>query len=180
MNLFSELGAYFKEKYFSPDLSAIKNFETYDIQRFLPYIIVGLCAGVFIAICCSYYVNHYLGRVVRALYKQRIFTEKEAKGLSDLGVNEYLIRRSLFRDTIVSKYVKSVTPLESMADAKTALFYLPEETRYTADKRFKETKHGALMIILSFFICLSACFALLLFVPEILQLADNVITMVNG
>lgn len=180
MNLFSELLAYFKEKYFSPDLSAIKNFETYDIQRFMPYIIVGLCVGVFIAICCSYYVNHYLGRVVRALYKQRIFSPKEAKSLSDLGLNEFLIRRSLFRDTIVSKYVKSTEPLKSMADTKNALFYLLEEKKYIADKRFKETKHGMLMIIASFFICLSACFALLLFVPEILQLADNVITMVNG
>ena len=179
MNLFEELYYYFKETYFSPDLSAIENFETYDMERFLPYLVVGLCAGVFIATCCSYYVNNYLGSIVHELYSRRIFTEKEAKSLDDLGLNKFLIRRSLYRDTIVSKYVKPTEPLTCMADTKKALFYLPEETRYTADKRFKKSKHGKLVLFATFFICLFACFGLLFILPDIVQFADNLINLVK-
>lgn len=180
MNFFEELYYYLKFTYFSPDLSAIKNFETYDIQRFLPYLVIGLCGGVFIAVCGSYYVSHYLGSVVRALYKSRAFTEKEAKSLDELCCNKLLIRRALFKESVISKYVKSTTPLESISDAKSALFYLPEDTKYIADKRFKASRLGKLLPVVAFFICFFACFALLLIIPEVLQFADNLITVTKG
>ncbi len=180
MNLFEELYNYFYQTYFSPDLSAIKNFETYDIERFLPFLIVGLCGGVFFAVCGSYYVSHYLGKVVRSLYSRRAFSPEAALTLDELELNQPLIRRSLFRDTVVSKYVKPIEPLNSAVDAKTARFYIVEETRFIADKRFKESKLGIKLIVITFFICLAACFGLLFIVPEIIQLADNVITMTKG
>lgn len=180
MDLFTELYNYLNETYFSPDLSAITNFETYDIQRFMPFLVTGLCMGVFIAVCASYYTHHYLGKVVRAIYRLRAFSPKEAKSLDDLGLNKPLIRRSLYRDTIVSKYVKPTEKLKSKEDVKTALFYIPEDIRYIADKRFKESKLGIKLIVITFFICLFACFGLMFIIPEVLQLADNVITMTKG
>ncbi|MBQ8837421.1 MAG: hypothetical protein IJ002_07965 [Clostridia bacterium] len=180
MNVFTEIYYNLKETYFSPDLSAITNFDTYEMQRFMPFLVIGLCAGTFLAVCASYYVSHYLGKVVRALYKLRAFSPKEAKSLDELGLNKPLIRRSLYRDTVVSKYVKPTEPLKSKEDVKTALFYIPEDDRYIADKRFKEVKLGKKLIVITFFVCLFACFGLMLILPDIIQLADNVITMTKG
>ena len=59
-----EWTAYLNEKYFSPDLTAIENYDTTDIQRFLPLMIVGVCIGTFLATCISYYHGHFLGSVV--------------------------------------------------------------------------------------------------------------------
>ena len=180
MDLFNELYYYFYTTYFSPDLTGIKNFETYDLQRFLPYLVVGLCVGTFLAICGNYYVSHYLGKVVRALYSRRIFSPEEALTLDELELNEPLIRRSLYRQSVVSKYVKPKEALNCKKDVKTARFYIVEETRLIADKRFKKSKLGIKLIIISFFLCLTACFGLLYITPEILQLADNVITITKG
>ena len=180
MTLFQELYNYFYTTYFSPDLSAIKNFDTYDTERFMPFLVVGLCIGVFLSVCCTYYVSHYLGKVVRKLYSRRVFSEKEALTLDELELNQYLIRRSLYKDTIVSKYVKATEELSSINDAKTARFYILEETRLIADKRFKESKLGIKIIFITFFICLFACFGLLYILPDVVQLADNVLTMIKG
>lgn len=178
--LFSELYNYFKETYFSPDLTAIENFETYDIQRFLPYLVVGLCAGVFIAVCITYYCHAYLGSVVRALYKADAFSEKNAKSLDEIGCNKYFIRKNLCKATVLSKYVKSDTELNGEKDAANARFYIAEQDKYIADKRFKEVKGGKLMLVITFILCLAGCFALLTAIPEILQLADNLINMTKG
>lgn len=169
-----------KEVYFSPDLTAIKNFDTYDIQRFLPYLAVGICAGVFIAVCIMYYNHEYLGRVVRKLYRAGAFSINDAKSLTDIGCNKYLIRKNLLRDTVLAKYVKPTTEIKTEKDAYEALFYIPEDDKYIADKRFKEVKGGKLTILFTFIICFFGCFALLFMIPQILQLADNLITMIKG
>ncbi|MBQ6893608.1 MAG: hypothetical protein IJN48_05320, partial [Clostridia bacterium] len=83
-------------------------------------------------------------------------------------------------DTVVSKYVKPTEKLKSTEDVNSARFYIPEDIRFIADKRFKESKLGIRLIVIAFFICLFACFGLLFIVPEIIQLADNVITMTKG
>lgn len=175
--LFTNLYNYFKETYFSPDLSAIENFDTYDIQRFMPLIVVGLCVGVFIAVCGGYYHHQYLGRVVRKLYKAQAFDEKSAKSLKDIGCDSFFIKRNLTRETVLSKYVKPVEELTDIKSASNALFYLKEEDKYIADKRFKEIKGGKLVIIFAFLLCLFGCFGLLLILPDVFQLADNVINM---
>lgn len=175
--LFEELYNYFKETYFTPDLSAIENFETYDVQRFLPYLVVGLCAGVFIASCITYYCHHYLGRVVRKLYKAEAFTQESAKSLDEIECNKFLIRKNLYKDTVLSKYVKSTTEIKNSKEAATPLYYIKEEDKYIADKRFKKVRGGKLSLILTFILCLIGCFGLLFLIPQILQLADNVINL---
>lgn len=178
-NTFSELAAYFEEKYFSPDLSGITNYDTTDVQRFLPLLIIGLCAGTFLGICMSYYHGHYLGRVVRKLYKAEAFSPENAKSLKDIGCNSFFIRRNLTRDTVLSKYVKPTTEIKNQKEAENTSFYIIEEKKYIADKRFKESRGGKLTIAVSFVICFIICFLLLYFIPDVLQLADNAINMLK-
>ena len=178
-SLWEELATYFEEKYFSPDLSQIQNYDSTDVQRFLPFLIVGLCVGTFLAICFSYYHNHYLGKVVRKLYKEEAFSKENAKTLDEIGCNKFFIRRNLAKDSVLAKYVKPADEIKNQKEAKEAKFYIVEEDKYIADKRFKESKHGKLFIVLSFILCTAACFILLYIVPDVLQLADNAYTMIT-
>lgn len=169
------MSEYLTDKYFSPDLSNITNFDTTDVQRFLPWMIVGICAGIFLAVCFSYYHGQYLGSVVRRLYKADAFSPESAKGLSEIGCNKALIRRALRRETVLSKYVKTADDIR----AKDARFYITEDQKYIADKRFKAVRGGKLSLILAFILCFAACFVLLYWVPDVLQFADNVLNMLK-
>ncbi len=173
--LWEGLKEYYTETYFSPDLSAITSFDTTDIERFLPLMIVGICMGVFVAFCISYYHGEYLGRVVRRLYKLDAFTPESAKPLDEIGCNRFMIRRALRRDTVLSKYVKT----EDDIKAKDARFYILEDQKYIADKRFKPVRGGILSLLLSFIICTVLCLFLLYIVPDVLQLADNLYNMLK-
>ncbi len=179
-NPIKEVYYYLKETYFSPDFSAIQNFDTYDVERFLPYLAVGICAGIFIAACIYYYCNDYLGRVVRRLYKAEAFSPEKAKSLNDINYNKYLIRKNLAKDTLLAKYVKATSEISKPQDCENALFYIPEDVKYIADKRFKAVKGGKLSLLITFIICFFACFALLFLIPQILQFADNLITITKG
>ncbi|MBQ4556904.1 MAG: hypothetical protein IJA60_04575 [Clostridia bacterium] len=178
-SVFSELAEYFKEKYFSPDLSGITNYDTTDVQRFLPLIIVGLCIGTFLAVCISYYNGDYIGKVVRRLYKSEAFSPEKAKTLTEIDCNSYLYRRNLTRDTVLAKYVKPTSELKGEKDAESAAFYILEDKKYIADKRFKKSRFGILTIVFAFIICIVVCFALLYIAPDVLQLADNVTNMLK-
>lgn len=171
-----EWTTYIRETYFSMDLTAIENYETYDIQRFLPLLIVGICIGVFLATCISYYHGQFLGTVVRRLYSRAAFSPETALPLSEIGCDKLLIRRALSRDTVLAKYVKPVGD----AREKGTAFYLVEEQKYIADKRFKEVRGGKWMLVASFAFCVAACFVLLYLIPDVLQLLDNAISMINA
>ncbi len=171
---FSELAAYLKENYFSPDFSGINNYDMTDVARFLPLMVVGLCVGVFVAACVYYYNSHFLGSVVRALYKAGAFDEKSAKSLSEINCNKFLIKRNLGKENLLSKYVKKVE------NGGEELYYIPENDKYIAEKRFKAVKGGFLTLFIIFVICLYGCFALLFALPQFLQLFDNAVTMIKS
>ena len=165
----AELVATLKENY-TPDLSNIANYDMTDVSRFLPLMIIGLCIGVFVASCIYYYHSQYLGSVVRALYKSGAFSEESALSLADVNCDKWLIRKALGRENLLSRYVKK-------ADKG---YYIPENEKYIAEKRFKAVRGGLWTLLLIFIICLFGCFSLLLTVPQVMQLADNAVTMIKS
>lgn len=179
INMFAELIEYFRVKYFSPDLSTVVNFDATDTERFLPFLIVGISLGIFAAACIYYYNSEYLGRVVRALYKAGAFTKEDGKTLDELGCNHKAVRKNLVTYTVLSRYVKPCEPINGKEDAKTARFYLVEETKYIADKRFKPVKGGLKTLALLFVVCAALCFFLLYYTPDVIQFLDNAIGLIK-
>lgn len=173
-NVFEELAVYLKETYFSPDFTGINNYDMTDVARFLPLMVVGLCIGVFVASCVYYYHSHFLGSVVRALYKAGAFCEAEARTLAEVGSDKRLIKRALGRENLLSRYVKRV---DGEGEAR---YFIPESDKYIADKRFKEVRGGKAMLLIIFLICFFGCFALLIALPQFLQLFDNAVTMIKS
>lgn len=174
-NLFSELSDYFKEKYFSPDLGDLQYLDGDSAVRFLPLCIVGICAGIFIAALIYYYNAQFLGRTVRKLYAAGAFSPAEAKTLEEIGCNKRAVRRNLLHDTVLAKYVVPVEPIQHKADVEIARFYIPEEKRLVADKRYKEVRGGLRSLVLLFILCTALCFVLLYYAPDVVRLADNAI-----
>ncbi len=178
-NLFSELTEYFTEKYFSPDIGDLQYLDGSSAARFLPLCIVGVCAGIFIAALIYYYNAQFLGRAVRKLYAAGAFSPADAKTLDEIGCNNRALRRNLKRDTVLSKYVVPTEPLASATDAKAARFYIPEEKRLIADKRYKSVRGGILSLLLLFLFCTALCFFLLYYTPDVIRLADNAIGLIR-
>ena len=171
---YSELVAYLKENYFSPDFSGINNYDMTDITRFLPLMVVGLCVGIFVASCVYYYNSHFLGSVVRALYKAGAFSTDSAKTLSEINCNKKAIKNKLCKENLLSRYVKKA---ENGVEER---YFIPEEDKYVAEKRFKAVKGGVLTLFIIFVVCLFGCFALLFALPQFLQLFDNAVTMIKS
>lgn len=174
-NLFSELSEYFKEKYFSPDLGDLQYLDGDSAVRFLPLCVVGICAGIFIAALIYYYNAQFLGKTVRKLYAADAFSPAKAKTLDEIGCNKRAVCRNLRRDTVLSKYVVPVEPLQHKADVELARFYIPEEKRLAAIKRYKEVRGGLRSLLLLFVLCTALCFFLLYYAPDAVRLADNAI-----
>lgn len=86
--MLEEIREYFYYKYFSPDLAILQNFNGTEIERFLPYLIIGICGGIFIAAIATYYSSDFLGRPVRRLYKAGAFAPENAKTLGEIGCDQ--------------------------------------------------------------------------------------------
>lgn len=165
--LFADLKAYFAETY---SFDYVQNFDMTDAGRLLPIAVVGLAIGVFLAVCISYYHGQFLGKIVRRLYRAGAFSEGSAVTLASIGCDTALFRRSIQKNFVLSKYVRST------ADGR---FFIPEEDKYIADKRFKAVRGGLWSLVISFVLCLVGCIFLLDALPEVLQLADNAIGMIG-
>lgn len=174
-SFFTELADYLKETYFSPDLGDLSYFDGDTTVRFLPICIVGICAGIFIAALIYYYNCEYLGRAIRRLYAAEAFDPVTAKTLAEIRCDTHAYRMNLRRETVLSKYMCRV------GDGKTspARYYIPEERREEALKRYKPM-HGGIATLFGIFIaCFALCFILLYYDPDVVRLADNAIGLIK-
>ena len=174
-DLFAELADYFGEKYFSPDLGDLNYLSSDAAVRFLPLCIVGLCAGIFLAALIYYYNCVYLGRAVRSLYAQSAFSPAEAKTLAEIGCDRRAYRKQLRRDSVLAKYVVPAEP----GDPSRARYYIPEERRATALKRYKPLRGGIASLVGILVACVALCFFLLYYAPDPARLADNAIGLIK-
>lgn len=172
---FAELGDYLGEKYFSPDLGDLNYLNSDAAVRFLPLCIVGLCAGIFIAALIYYYNCEYLGRAVRRLYAAGAFSPAEAKTLDEIRCGDRAYRKNLRRGTVLSKYVVPVEP-EGGAEPR---YYIPEDRRATALKRYKPLHGGVAALFGILIACAALCFILLYYTPDVVRLADNAIGLIK-
>ena len=89
------------------------------------------------------------------------------------------------KDTKVAKgkvKVPSVRELEAAAVARlmTCRFYIPEERREQALRRFSGKRNSVISLILSVLLMIAIAVALYFFLPVVLKLTDNFLTMVGG
>ena len=201
-----ELLAYFEERYFRIDFHAYEHINlSPDAGKTAQMMILGIALGLMIASLMIAYTRTRLGGFVRKLLREECLSEESAKTLFELGeFRNAAVRRELSRGVTLRKFVQRVSQKEeanvsekSTIDAKknpflsffgknseenrvdftTDRFYIPEEFKYRADTRFEKKGSGWLFAILTSIGTIVFASLICKFLPDILQLMDNIIGM---
>ena len=168
-------------------------------------MVMGIGAGVILASACAVYDKNRLGGFVRRVIAEDCLSADRAKTLEKLGYGKgFGLKRNL-RDGVLSRVVhcvereqheRDVAELRAayveqngsekgfvapkfVMDARTAHFYIPDEEHYRAEVRFekKGTSWRAFIVVAVIAVVMVslACF----FLPEILQMLDNMMGIVK-
>ena len=166
-------------------------------------IIWGLYIGIVLGTLGSVIFRHYSGKIIKSLVRSSANSEETAKTLRELGLNKspfvrgYLKDDSLIRRSVMicddpyksaehgkikkfwyEKFLR--TPVPMSIDFNKAKFYLPEENRIAAELRFKEEKHPVRNFVLSAVILSAVALFAAFAIPELLQMLDNFISLINA
>lgn len=198
--------AFLVEKFFTVELHPYEHFNfSLSAGATIRNTILALAAGLILAAFFTVYTRTKLGGFVRKLIADGCLSEDSAKTLYELGYfRDAAIRRHLARGGPLSMVVRSVAaPAENAdpgelppqkkaakswknfflpapknkPDFPTARFYIPEDLRIRAEIRF-EKKGSDKRTLIATVIAAVIVFSLLCqLVPEILQMADNLISI---
>ena len=201
-SIFYELFEYFNEKYFTVEFGAYENFSVgAGVTSLAQTIVYAIALGVILAAAMSVYTRSVLGGFVRTLIKEGANSPENAKKLSQLGFfRNAAIRRELARGVTLRKVVhcceeeaflakEGTQPAETVEKGKgeatfrpdflTARYYIPEELRYRAEIRFEKKGSGLGLFFGTAVIAILLAAVIGYFLPDIVQLMDNIIGMMT-
>ena len=165
-------------------------------------IIVGLFIGVVVASISIIHTKRVLGAFVRKLLADEIFTEEKAVRLAETGyVTNFGIRNALRKGNTLrcvvrcreeeehkrkteearAEYEKKraedpslpeFKPTTYIVDADADHFFIPEEKKHQADMRFDKRGTNWLVFVGVIIVSIILFCALMLVIPEILELVD--------
>lgn len=207
--LWKELWNYIRDNYFTVDLTGRYEHIDVGTGSLLTLrnIILGLFAGIIIAAFAVAFDKNHLGRVVRKLIKADCLSPEKAKTLRELDCHRSpAVRGSLKRGTVLGKIVHCVEreqherdmeaaresyiekngtdegfkPLPFHMDTDTAHFYIPDDEHYAAEVRFeKGLASGWRTLILVVILSIVGAALLCVFLPDVLQMVDNMIGILS-
>lgn len=206
-SLISELWEYFVDKYFSVQLENF-SISTKGVVS-LPIILVGITIGLVIATFGVMYNKHFLGDFVRHVIYNECFDASSAKTLSELGYSKNPgVRSAIKSGGTLSRWIRCVEEDEFYTemgkkraefeethkgdkkakfiepsfkrDLNTMHFYIPEEKKYQAEIKFdaKGASIGSFIAVIVGAIVL--CAVLCHFLPDLLIMVDNFISITKG
>ena len=184
-----ELITYFKETYFSIRFGAYDNFAISEqsasiINKMIPAFIL----GIIIAAIATVYCRRIVGDFVRTLIKKEALSPDAGVTLMETGAfRSTVVRRELCRGALLRKVVfcreeqAFLSEKEKGADYKIDFtkdhFYIPEELKYRAENRFRQKGSSWLSVVLTVILVPVVVGLICRFMPNILQLADSLITV---
>ena len=164
------------------------------------------CGFALAAAFASFDRNH-LGGLVRKLVREDCLSPDKAKTLRELGYHRSpAVRGSLKRGSVLGNVVHCVereqheqemqaaraayiaatgsdsgfVPSPFRMDLDSAHFYIPDEQHYAAEVRFEKEGSGWRSFLLVLILSVVAASLVILFLPDILQLVDNMIGILKG
>ena len=204
LTLIEELWQYFYYTYFT-DRNVYENINVNSGVVSIKSIIIGLSLGLALAAFFAVFNKKILGRFVRTLIKNECFSPESAKTLGELGfADKLLVRGSLRRGVTLKRVVRSPEEDEFLAEEEkrraeyekkraedsslpkykeksfipsldTDRFYIPEEMRYMADIKFDDRGSSWYGVIATLILSLVVIACLLIAVPYILSLVDDLV-----
>lgn len=184
-----ELITYFKDTYFSIRFGAYDNFAISEqsasiINKMIPAFIL----GIIIAAIATVYCRRIVGDFVRTLIKKEALSPNAGVTLMEMGAfRSTVVRRELCRGALLRKVVfcreeqAFLSEKEKGTDYKIDFtkdhFYIPEELKYRAENRFRQKGSSWLSVVLTVILVPVVVGLICRFMPNILQLADSLITV---
>ena len=181
-----------------------------DVMITVRNIIVGLFIGVIVASFMIVYTKRVLGGFVRKLLSDEIFSEQKAIRLAETGyVTNFSIRNALRKGNTLRCVVRCreeeehkrmmaeaelvhaeqrekdpsmppFVPNTYMVDPDADHFYIPEELKYQAEMRFDKRGTTWLAFIGVIIVTFILFCALMLVIPELLELIDALAGSFDG
>ena len=184
-----ELITYFKETYFSIRFGAYDNFSiTEQSASIINKMIPALILGIIIAAVATVYCRRIVGDFVRTLIKKEALSPDAGVTLMETGAfRSTVVRRELCRGALLRKVVfcreEQAFWSEKGKDETYKIdftkdhFYIPEDLKYRAENRFSQKGSSWLSVVLTVILVPIVVGLLCRFMPNILQLADSLITI---
>ena len=183
-----ELISYFHQTYFSIRFGAYDNFSvTEQTASIINKIIPALIWGIIIASVATVLCRQIVGQFVRTLIKNEALSPDAGMTLLATGYfRSTVIRRELCHSAFLRKVVfcreEQEYLVEKGKDATYKIdftrdhFYIPEDLKYRAEFRFNPKGSGWRSVVLSVILVPVFVGLLCRFMPDILKLADSLIT----
>ena len=184
-----ELISYFKETYFSIRFGAYDNFSvTEQTANIVNKIIPALILGIIIAAVATVFCRRGVCRFVKTLVEKVALSPEAGVTLFDTGAfRSTVIRRKLCRDAFLRKVVlcreeqeflsKNGSDKSYQIDFTKDHFYIPEDLRARAEVRFEKKGSSWGMVVLASVLTVVGAGLLCWLLPDIVQLADNIISV---
>ena len=171
------------------------HYSNFDIDTdSLPIIIWGICIGIIVGAFVSIFYKHWTSSFIKALVKNDVTSKEKACTLSSLRFSgKWYIKNELKKSSSpLLRYVKSANRVEfestetngsnTIKEKKTPIdeemFYLPEETKFTAELRYSGVRNPVGSFVITSILCIAASFFAQFAAPELLQMLDNFLTIV--
>lgn len=184
-----ELISYFHQTYFSIRFGAYDNFSvTEQTADIINKIIPALVWGIIIAAIITVFGRRTVSTFVKTLIQKEALSPDAGVTLFEAGAfRSTILRHELCRGAFLRKVVfcreEQAYLNEKGKDATYKIdftkdhFYIPEDLKYRAEVRFNSKGSGWLSVVLTVILVPVFVGLLCRFMPNILQLADSLITL---
>lgn len=184
-----ELISYFHQTYFSIRFGAYDNFSvTEQTAGIINKIIPALVWGIIIAAIITVFGRRTVSTFVKTLIQKEALSPDAGVTLFEAGAfRSTILRHDLCRGAFLRKVVfcreEQAYLNEKGKDATYKIdftkdhFYIPEDLKYRAEVRFNSKGSGWLSVVLTVILVPVFVGLLCRFMPNILQLADSLITL---
>lgn len=173
-------------------------------------ILIGLTVGVIAASLLTLFNKRYIGGFIRKMISEGCVTPEGAKTLGELGFLRHVAVRSAIKSGgNLSTWVRCVEEDEFIAEldrkreefeeahkdekkppkfkavefkrnCSTMHFYIPEDKKELAERKFNPKGANLLSVMLVCIIALLLCAGLSFALPELIKMMDNFVSVVNG
>ncbi len=203
MDIFNYLWDYLYESYIATDASLKYSNLGLEKNPFISplLILIAIFAGALIAVIVALYNKRYIGEVARKIIQSGANSPENAKTLDEFGLGKSLLAgHALCKNIVLRRFAKCVEEEDFYREqnrlreeheqsgngkkfkettypiyAKTAHFYIPEESRIKAEIRFEKKGSGWGSAVFSILIICIVFVVLLFTLPLLLEKLNDVI-----
>ncbi len=148
-------------------------------------IVYAMAAGIFIACLLAVYYRSLLGRLIRYMIKQKVFSPEQAVSIEDTPYKKNIFIRSAlasgnaygnvlyYTDGERCECIRPKGKRPSKEQIRQRKYYIPDEFRYRAEFMFKKKGNNLGTVLISIILIAALVVFCLFAIPDLLTMLDN-------